>query len=125
MSSILFQHAAHCVLVMSGKLFLFININFHIFPCQSLRCPSQGFCELHGGHNRLTAAETGSCGNDCRPQCTLGNNQPSFVIIAGKSSCAVVLAVGHWQQQQYEIIFHLFFLSERAFRVCSLWLVSV
>ncbi|KAM3587815.1 uncharacterized protein V6R79_014537 [Siganus canaliculatus] len=31
---------------------------------------------------RLTAAETGSRYNDCCPWCTLGNNQPSFVIIA-------------------------------------------
>lgn len=29
-------------------------------------------------------AETGSWRNDCHPQCTMGNNQPSFVIIAGK-----------------------------------------
>lgn len=82
----LFQHAAHCVLLMNGKLFLFININFHIFLCQSPRRPAQVFSELHGGRAGPAAAETGSFRNDCRPQCTLGNNQPSFVIIAGKYS---------------------------------------
>lgn len=54
----LFQHAAHCVLLMNGKLFLFININFRIFLCQSPRRPAQVFSELHGGR-----AEAG-CGRN-------------------------------------------------------------
>lgn len=36
--------------------------------------------------NRQTAADTGSCFNDCCPYCTPGNNQHSFAMIAGKYS---------------------------------------
>lgn len=85
--------AASSVSVISQKLFLFININFPValslfFLCQEpeasrLRCFVNNTED--GG---LTAAETGSRCNDCCPHCTLGNNQPSFVIIAGKYSGA-------------------------------------
>lgn len=45
------------VAVMSGKQFLFININFRIILCQSLRRLEQVFCELHRapGRNRKLA----------------------------------------------------------------------
>ena len=123
------RHAAQSVLLIITRPFVFINIHFLIFLCQSPRRPVQVFYFFMNNteDGRLTAAETGSFCNDC-PQCTLGNNQPSFVIIAGKywRTDAVVLAVGRWQQGRPAVIFHfLFFSTRRTGIAVALWRLLV